>query len=67
MVVKYWMMVDLRSLLAPDNNAAARLLGVLPVNAHVINARSSQQLSPVGRKDGHLPSLEHATPFVASV
>jgi len=39
----------------------------LPVDAHVINVRSSEQLLPVVRKDGHLPSLEHATPFVASV
>ena len=55
------------SLLAPRNNAAARLLLMLPVDAHVINVRSSEQLSPVVRKDGHTSSLGHGTPFVASV
>ena len=55
------------SLPAHANNSTARSLGVLPVDAHVINVRSSEQLLPVVRKDGHLPSLEHATLFVASV
>ena len=49
------------------NNAAARSLRVLPVDSHVINVRSSEQLSPVVRKDGHTSSLGHGTPFVASV
>ena len=55
------------SLLAPHNNAAARLLLMLPVAAHVINVRSSEQLSPVIRKDSQCHLLGRGTPFLASV
>ena len=55
------------SLLASHNNAAARLLLMLPVDAHVINVRSSEQLSPVIRKDSQCHLLGRGTPFLASV
>ena len=55
------------SLLASDNNAAARLLGVLPVDAHVMNQRSSEHLWPLVRKDSQYHLLGRGTPFLASV
>ena len=40
---------------------------MLPVDAHIMNHRSSEQLSPVIRKDSQCHLLGRDTPFLASV